>query len=322
MSSIPKTTLLLATLTGTALLGSAGARTQEADIELQDQMIRRAQWHIEHDEAEFALRLLEGALEDNRSLWTAQFLRGMALGQLGDEKGALDAFLTADDLNPGVADVYFWAGIASFGIGDYDTCWEQTILAHQAGRNMTLEIEQLKEVADPPRNLKERLSAPRAFVAEMNTAAREQDTGLDTALMLGQAELLIVQQQLGRALRNAPGFGLVRARELAEYVIELSVSNYGNAISADAASDLDKLATEAVDPEMIVPSVNSNMNMNDMEEPFTHQLEGHLELLRVDTGAVAYSVPLSIDDISSMSDVTRELRRYVGYLERWARDAD
>ena len=122
---------------------------------------------------------------------------------------------------------------------------------------MTLELEQLKEVADPPRNLKERLSAPRAFVAEMNTAAREQDTGLDTALMLGQAELLIVQQQLGRALRNAPGFGLVRARELAEYVIELSVSNYGNAISADAASDLDKLATEAVDPEMIVANVRT-----------------------------------------------------------------
>ncbi len=320
MSSISTATLVLVTLAATVSPSAAGAAAQEVEAELQDQTIRRAQWHIDHDEAEFALRLLDSALQEDGGLWTAQFLKGMALGQLGDEKGALEAFLAADDLNPGVADIYFWAGIASFGLGDYDICWEQTILAHQAGRNMSLEIEQLKEVADPPRDLKERLKAPRAFVAEMDTSVREHDTGLDNALMLGQGELATVQQQLGQALRNSPGFGLVRARELAEYVVALSVSDYGNAAYADSASNPGDLPTEVVDAEMMSTNANPNTHMTGTEEPLTHALQGHLELVRADTGTVAFSVPLSIEDITSMGDLSRELRRYVGYLERWARE--
>ena len=314
------TTAVLFVLSASLLPGSAVARPQEADVEFQQQSIRRAQWHIENDEPEFALRLLEGALEEDDGLWVAEFLRGMALGQLEDEKGALQAFLAADNLNPGIADVYFWAGIAAFGLGDYETCWEQTILAHQAGRNMSLEIEQLKEVADPPDNLKARLTAPRAYVAAMDTSVREHDASLDTALMLGQGELMVVQQQLGQALRDSPGFGLVRARELADYVIALSVSDYGDAAFADSASKPGDLPNEVVDAEMMSTYANPTTHLTGAAEPHTHSLKGTLELVHMTTGTSAHSVPLSIEDITSMGDLTRDLRRYVAYLERWARD--
>ncbi len=321
MSSISKATLVLVTLALAVSPNPAGVGAQEADALLQDQTIRRAQWHIDHNEAEAALQLLDATLEEEGNQWTAQFLKGMALGQLGDETGALEAFLAADDLNPGIADVYFWAGIASFGIGDYETCWEQTILAHQAGRNMTLEIEQLREVADPPRDLKERLAAPRAFVAEMDTSVGEHDAGLETALLLGRVELMTVQQQLAQALRNSSQFGLVRAREIADYVVVLNVSDYGSAAYADSGKSPGNVPKEVVDPEMMSPYFNPNTHLTGGPEvQFTHELQGHLELVRADTGTAAFSVPLSIEDITSMGDLTRELRRYVGYLERWARD--
>ncbi len=313
-------TLALITLAAALQSFPVSAFAQQTAAELEEQIVRRAQWHIEHDEPEFALRLLEGLLDENDDVWTAQFLRGMALGQLGEEKTALEAFLAADDLNPGVADVYVWAGIASFGIGDYETCWEQTILAHQAGRNMSLEIDQLKEVAEAPRDLAQRLNAPRAFLADMDTSVRDHDTSLDTALMLGQGELLIVQQQLGRAVRDSRAFGLVRVRELAHYVIVLSISDYGNAAYAGAETKPGDLPTEVVDPDMMSPYANPLTHLTGTEEPLTHALEGMLELVNTNSGAVAFSVPLNIEDVTSVGDLSRELRRYVGYLERWARE--
>lgn len=319
MRSSFKAALVLVALASTLSPSSAAAGPQTTDAELQQQCIRRAQWHIDNDEPEFALRLLDGALEEDDSLWTAQFLRGMALGQLEDEKGALQAFLAADDLNPGVADIYFWAGIAAFGLGDYTTCWEQTIRAHQAGRNMSLEIEQLKEVADPPDDLKKRLRAPRAFVAEMDMSAREHDAGLDTALMLGQGELLAVQRQLRQALRDSPGFGLVRVREFADYVIALNVNDYGDAAFAGSDGKAGDPPSEVV-AEMMSPSANPLTHLTGTAEPHTHSLKGTLELLNTATGTSARSVPLSIKDITSIGDLTRELRRSVGYLERWAQE--
>ncbi len=312
--------LALAALAATLPPTPVAAMAQEAARELQEQTIRRAQWHIQHDEADFALRLLEDLLNEDDEVWTAQFLRGMALGQLGKERGALEAFLLADDLNPGVADVYVWAGIASFGIGDYDTCWEQTIRAHQAGRNMSLEIEQLKEVADPPSDLARRLRAPRAFLAEMDTSVRQHNTGLDAALLLGQGELFTVQQQLGQAVRDSRAFGLVRARGLADYVIGLTVSDYGNAAYSGSETKPDNLPAEVVDPDIMSPHANPLTHLSGTEEPLAHALEGQLELVNTVTGAVAFSVPLIIEDVTSVGDLSRELRRYVGYLERWAQE--
>jgi tetratricopeptide (TPR) repeat protein len=320
MRSSFKAALMFVALAATLSPSSAAAGPQTTDAELQQQSIRRAQWHIDNDEPEFALRLLDGALEEDDSLWTAQFLRGMALGQLEDEKGALQAFLAADDLNPGVADIYFWAGIAAFGLGDYTTCWEQTIRAHQAGRNMSLEIEQLKEVADPPDDLKKRLRAPRAFVAEMDMPAREHDASLDTELMLGQGELLAVQRQLRQALRDSPGFGLVRVRELADYVIALNVNDYGDAVFAGSDGKVGDPPAEVVEAEMMPPSANPLTHLAGAVESYTHSLKGSLELVNTITGISAHSVPLSIEDITSIGDLSRELRRYVGYLERWVQE--
>ena len=240
---------LCITLVAAFLATSAGATPwalQDAQ-ELQQQL-KRAQEYIDQGEPEYALDLLEDVLGADDTMWTAHYLKGMAHGQQGDEKNALESFLAADERQPGMPDVYFMAGIASFGIGDYETCWEQTILAHQAGRDMRMEIEQLREVADPPDNLEERINAPRVLVGPMDTSVTEQNAAMESALMQVQGDLVIVQQVTARALRDSPNFGLVLARQIADYVVVVNVADLGGAASSsfeNRAGDVKACALES-----------------------------------------------------------------------------
>jgi hypothetical protein len=301
-----------ASLAGTLLFALALTLPSQAhqDGDGRDvlQQLKRGQEHIDQGEPEFALDMLEDVLGSNAAPWTAHYLKGMVHGQMGDEKDALESFLAADALQPGVPDVYFMAGIAAFGIGDYETCWEQTLLAHQAGRDMPKEIAQLREVADPPDDLEERINAPRVFVGPMDTTVTENNPSMESALLPVRGQLTIVQQQVAQALRDSPNFGLVRARQIADYIVVVNVADYGG----PAGTLLENRAGD----------VNTNFARQEGLHPGAgrDELKGLLELMDPKTNEAAFSFPMTLRNISSIGDLKRDLRRRVELLERWARE--
>ncbi|HJO03862.1 MAG TPA: hypothetical protein QGG47_07800 [Acidobacteriota bacterium] len=273
-----------------------------------EQQIKRAQEYIDQGEPEYALDVLENVIDADDSQWIAHYLKGMAHGQQGDEKAALESFLDADARQPGVPDVYFMAGIASFGVGDYETCWEQTILAHQAGRDMSKEIEQLREVADPPDDLEERINAPRVLVGPMDTSVTEQNGAMESALLQVRVQLGVVQQQVARALRDSPNFGLVRARQIADYMVVVNVADYGGAASSSLENRVGDVNTDSARRDGIRPGAGRN------------SLTGLIELVDAKTNDIAFSLPMTLTDITSIGDLARDLRRRVELLENWARE--
>ncbi len=303
-----------------ALVVAAPAQArQDGDGRELQQQLKRAQEYIDQGEPAYALDLLEDVLKADDTLWTAHFLKGLAHGQMGDEKDALEAFLAADERQPGVPDVYFMAGIASFGVGDYETCWEQTILAHQAGRDMSKEIVQLREVADPPDDLAERINAPRVFVGPMDTTVTDRNASMESTLMQVRGELAVVQQQVAKALRDSPAFGLVRTRQIADYIVVVNVADYGGG----AGVSFENRADEANTRESRVEAVNSNYTRQDglRRGAGSHTLTGLLELMDPKTNKAAFSLPMTLTDITSIGDLSRDLRRRVELLERWARES-
>ncbi len=311
-------TLLCSLLLALVVVMPAGAYQDADERELQ-QELKRAQEYINQGEPEYALDVLTDVLKADNTLWTAYYLKGIAHGQMGDEEDALDAFLAADARQPGVPDIYFMAGIASFGIGDYETCWEQTILAHQAGRDMSKEILQLREVAEPPNDLEERINAPRVFVGAMDTSVTEQNASIESAPMRVQNDLAVVQEQVAQALRASPAFGLVRARQIADYIVVVRVADYGGAAGASFENRPGDVNTR----ENRLEAVNSNYTRQDAVLAGTgrHALSGVLELMDPRTDEIAFSLPMTLTDITSIGDLTRDLRRRVELLESWSQES-
>ncbi len=328
--------MILAASTLSSAPVSAAPLAQQDVQELQEQL-KSAQEHIDQGEPNEALDVIEDILDANDRLWVAHYLKGMAHGQKGDEDDALEAFLAADERQPGVREVYLMAGIAAFGVGDYDTCWEMTILAHQAGQDMTKEIAQLKEVIDPPDDLEERLNAPRVMVGPMNTGVTEQNSAMESVLMQIQGELAVVHQQLERALRDSPNFGLVRLQELADYVVVMSVEDYGGAASGTLggrpgdvqggpAGRIDGVITDlnpgAGSPAGAGSSIVASEGRDEAQgrPAGRNELTGVIDLVDRRSRSVAFSLPYVLPNLRNVGDLARDLRRRVELLETWAQE--
>lgn len=312
-----------------AAAAAAGPLPQQDVQELQEQL-KRVREYIDQGEPKEALDVLEDMIEDNDRLWVTYYWKGMAHGQMGDEADALEAFLAADERQPGVPEVYLMAGIAAFGVGDYDTCWEMTILAHQAGQDMSKEIVQLKEVIEPPEDLEERLNAPRVIVGPMDTSVTEHNSAMEAALMQIQGELIVVQQQIEKALRDSPNFGLVRLMELADYVVVVNVEDYGGAASASLdgrPGDVQGRTAAFVDGVTTDLNVGSG-SIVDVEgrddaqrrQRGRNELTGVIDLVDRRSSDVAFSLPFALPNLTSIGDLSRDVRRRVELLESWARE--
>ncbi len=329
-------TILVASALSSAPAFAAGPLAQQDVQELQQQL-KSAQEYIDQGEPNDALDVIEDILDANDRLWVAYYLKGMAHGQKGDEDDALEAFLAADERQPGVREVYLMAGIAAFGVGDYDTCWEMTILAHQAGQDMSKEIVQLKEVIDPPDDLEERLNAPRVMVGPMDTSVTDQNSAMESVLMQIQGELAVVHQQVERALRDSPNFGLVRLQELADYVVVMSVEDYGGAASGTLrgrpgdvqggpAGGVDGVITD-LNPGAAAPGgagtsiVASEGRDNAQGRPAgRNELTGVIDLVDRRSSTVAFSLPYALPNLTNVGDLARDVRRRVELLETWAQE--
>ena len=333
-------TLVVTVLAVSAVTVAAAAGTgplAQQDIQELQQQLKRAQEHINAGEPKDALEIIKDVLKANDRLWVAYYWKGMAHGQMGDEDDALEAFLAADERQPGVKDVYLMAGIAAFGVGDYETCWEMTILAHQAGQDMTKEIEQLKEVVNPPDDLEERLEAPRVMVGPMDLSVIEQNSAMESMIMQIHGELTVVQQEFEQALRDSPNFGLVRLSELADYIVVVNIEDYGGAATASldgrpgdvqggTAAFVEGVLTDlnpgAGSPGGGGTSIVASEGRDNAQGRSIgrNELKGVIDMVDRKSSSVAFSLPFSLPNLTSIGDLSRDVRRRVELLESWARE--
>ena len=158
-----------------------------------------------------ALVELDFAIRADRYLWESYFHRGGALTLLGDLHGAQEAFLRAAALNPGHGKAHELACMASIEVEDHEEAWEQVVRAHQAGIDMTSELEHLRQRTAPPRDLEDQLNARRvSIVADIPADPRTQ------------AAVWRVLRQIRSALADSPGVGLTDNNDLAEYLLLIS----------------------------------------------------------------------------------------------------
>ncbi len=279
-------------LSATAPLAEPGAQSsQESQEHLQQAM---ALLTGDQPDPDKALEELEQALASDENNAGAYYYRGMAYGQLQKLPDALAAFVLAADLAPGYADAHVWACRISFGLGDFETSWEQAILAAQAGVDMSQAFIELRRQGTEPDDLEDRLRAPRVVLGSIDTeavAARDSfmdggatgfvgSTGGTARLADAQAGLHEMRRMFGELLQKSREFAVVQQPELAEYVLFFKVDELGERR-----------------PRGLIG--------------FVKLLEGENEV---------YSRPLQLRDIESKGDLRGEIARYVAFMEEWLAD--
>lgn len=260
--------------------------------------IQRASSLLQQDRAEDALEEIERALEANPSSAMAHYIKGMAHGRLGQDKDAQEAFLRACELNPGWSEAHFWAAMSSFRLQDYDTCWEQAILAHLAGDDLSAEFETLRGVSDPPPGFEARINAPRVYVGEIDISALEENRALENALIQSQPYLAELRRQTALAVMHSPHFGLVPRADLAQYILVVEAEDLGGQ-AFEGPTDW------RTNPEAAQQAPTAQ----------SWELESYLKLFRADEQV--YRRQMRIGNLAAAGDVGTELRRQIGYLERW-----
>lgn len=279
------------------------AASQASDRELQLALEK-----LQQQDPEGALEVLEELLEAHPGQWQAHFLRGMALGQQGDDGDAREAFLTAADLNPGYAEAHVRAAIASFRLGDHDVAWEQSILAHVAGDDMMAEFAELRKVSREPDDFESRVSAPRVWVAELDIEELTRVRAAEEILRQAQAELAELRRQLLLVLRDSPSFGLVPQAGAARYIAEIKIDDVGDMAFDEFEEPYEQSVNAGGDTLPRAPDVLGES---------TRSVVAHLKLLSPGGSEPEYRRRFTIDNITQVLGVNTELKRQVGYLEAW-----
>jgi tetratricopeptide (TPR) repeat protein len=294
--------LLLTLIPSLALMFSAhetaatGGQTPQSQ-----QAVQRASSLLQQNQAAEALEELDRAIEQDPSFAMAYYIRGMALGNLGREEEAQQAFLEAALYNPGWTEAHYYAALSSFRLGDYDTCWEQTILAHQAGKDLTAEIADLSNSAPPPDDLEARLNAPRVYVQEADLSSLEETRTAEQTIAFSAPYLQELAHQARRGIQDSHYFGLVPRPDMADYVFVIEVEDLGGAAFAEME---DWRREEDQDALPLEESANQPIEM-----------DAYLKLLAGEEQA--YRRQMRVRDIRTASQISAELSRQIGYLESW-----
>jgi len=281
-----------------AATGAVASGMQTPDAQ---RAVQRASSLLQQGQAENALREVDRALEQDPSFAMAHYVRGMALGQLGREEDAQQAFLEAALYNPGWPEAHYYAALSSFRLGDYDTCWEQTILAHQAGRDLTAEIADLSNAAPPPDDLDARLNAPRVFVQEADISALQENRSAEQTLAFSQPYLHDLARQARRGIQESHHFGLVPRPDMATYVLVIEVEDLGGV----AFQEMEDWRRE------------ENQNALPLEESANRPIEMEAYLKLLAGGEQAYRRQMRVRDIRTPSEISAEMSRQIGYIESW-----
>jgi len=281
------------------------AAAPEGQTPQSQQAVQRASSLMQQNQPGEALAELDRAIEQDPSFAMAHYIRGMALGQLGREEDAQQAFLDAAMYNPGWTEAHYYAALSSFRLGDYDTCWEQTILAHQAGKDLTAEIADLSNAAPPPDDLEARLTAPRIYVQEADLSALEENRAAEQTLNFSQPYLFELARQARRGIQESHHFGLVPRPDMATYILVIEVEDLGGA----AFAEIEDWRRGEEDQNALPLEESANQAI---------EMDAYLKLLAGEEQA--YRRQMRVGDIRTASQISAEMARQIGYLESWLDD--
>jgi tetratricopeptide (TPR) repeat protein len=283
------------------LLALSPAMAQSA---LEEQ-VERARELLGEQRYEQALGELDAVIDENDGYAPAHYLRGIALGSLGREREALDAFVRATELSPGWGEAHRLAALAALNTRDLPLAWDHAIKAHQAGADVSESINRLLALEKAPADLDAQLAAARVYVMPLNTeklAAEQQNPwGVDVvggggggipdpfnvsgARATGQGNQKITQaqssfynllQQMRRSLSNSRYFGVVQQPDMAQYLLVVEVDELDGG-----------------------------------------HLRGYIKMYDARSGEEAYRRLLELRNIDSLADLNADLERYVGYMQEW-----
>ncbi len=235
----------------------------------------KSRFHIEvaidlmaEEQPSEALVELDFAIRADRYLWESYFHRGGTLTLLGDLQGAQKAFLKAAALNPGNGKAHQLACMASIEVEDHEAAWEQAIRAHQAGIDMTFELEQLRQRTAPPSDLEEYLNARHiSIVPDLPADPRTQ------------AAVRRILRQIRSALADSPGIGLTDDNDLAEYLLLISSEGWARATLSDVKVKLSLAAREGEGVEsrrMTIATLDDQEHVSAQIERYVRALEAWL----------------------------------------------
>lgn len=187
--------------------------------------LRSAAALVEDGRFDEALGLLEAHIEAAPIDPVAHFYRGLAFGNLGREVDAQRDFIVAANLRPGFGEAHRLASIASYRLEEYDTAWEQAILAARVGIDMSAAFAALAEVSPIPSDLERRLRASLLYVEEPDvrpllearSSGFEQrvtgyDSPMDGSTAPGQGEDLTTPGYIPYSVTSdSPGGGMTSA---------------------------------------------------------------------------------------------------------------
>lgn len=296
----------LAAVVGVFLVATAGF-AQSAD-----QLVESARQLITNRQFEAALQELDRALEADDENASAQYLKGIALGNLGRQREAMDAFVKASELNPGWAEAHRWAAVAALNTRNLEVAWEQAIKAHQAGVDMSAELSRLLTMERAPEDLDLQLAALRIFVMPLNTEKLDArydnpwsvpatggdpgtgipdpfNTSATRATNVGgqqitesQSEFYNLLTQTRRSLADSKLFGVVPRQEMADFLMVIEVDRLGDGAQKS--------------------------------------LDGYIKLYDPRSGEEVYRRVLELRNISSLADLNADMERYIGYMEQWLKN--
>lgn len=315
-----------------------------ADTKKARKLTEKGRKLLAENRFEEGLKELDKAIKEDAKYPLAHYYRGFALGNVGREQEARDAFLRATELNPAWAEAHRMVAMASYNIGDFETAWEHAIRAHQAGVDMSQGFEMLKQVSQPPPGLDDRLEAPRVFVEDLdlsgvlnrneNPFGRQADNFGDSAT--GGSASGSAGDLSGQTAGALPNSGAsVPTSDNANAAAGTKAMGVGARLVSEAQSDLFELlrqTREAVADSPVFGLVPKREmadyvlvvkvdDMGDLGEALQRKSQqkviGYIKLLDPESGEQIYRRLLELKNISATGDLNADLERYMGYLEEW-----
>lgn len=309
----PFVAAILAVVVGATLAFSAAATPQAS----AEQLTEQGRQALTNRQFEAALVDLDAAIAADAAYPVAHYYRGVALGNLGRPAEALEAFMTAAELNPGWGAAHRMATIAAIDIRDLTVAWDQAIRAHQAGADVGDSINRLLAMERAPGDLDSRLAASRIFVMPLNTEKLEarEDNPFGGNVVAGgggggggaaipdpfnssatrntnvggqqvaqsQADFHSLLMQTRRSLSDSRYFGVVPAQEMADYLMVIEIDEMGG---------------------------------DGGQKP----VRGYVKLYDSRSGEEAYRRLLELRNIGSIADLNADMERYIDYMEEWLRN--
>ena len=290
------------------VVAAPAALAQQQTEEMQ--IVAAAEQMVNQGQPDQALAELEKLLAENAEFAPAYFVSALAYEAKGEMSTAYDNMVKAAQYNPGWGQAHRLASMYAADMGNLDASWDQAIMAHQAGTDMSDAFEALQTMGPAPDGLDAQLAAFRIFVAGMdvenflqaaenpfgrtadasNTSSDPSNRTSTKATSVGARVVADSQSDRNATIRllrgklaDSPYFGLVGRQDMAQYILIIKVDDIG-------------------------------------EEMNERLLEGVLYLLDSQSGEEAFRRRIEMDNIVSLSSINRDLDRIVGNMEEWAEE--